>query len=202
LTDYLLGNALGKLSSVLRARPDFTIAFNIAPHHFQQDRFVDQLVEHLAPNGVRARQIILELTERQAFGQPHLARKAVLRAQAAGFLVALDDTGVGQNGLANVQELGSDIIKIDKKFVDLVGIDDTATAIVTMLVGLARRLGASTIAEGIESERQVLALLRCGVVQGQGYLVGRPVPVEDFLAQLRANAKTHTEQSRAIAINP
>ncbi|TCR79610.1 EAL domain-containing protein [Rhizobium sp. BK376] len=202
LTDYLLSDALGKLSAVLTARPDFTIAFNIAPHHFQQDWFVDQLVEHLAPNGVRARQVILELTERQAFVEPHLARKAVLRAQAAGFLVALDDTGVGQNGLANVQELGSDPIKIDKKFVDLVGIDDTATAIVTMLVGLARRLGASTIAEGIESERQVLALLRCGVDQGQGYLVGRPVPVEEFLGQLHANVQTHAgANSRAIAIN-
>jgi len=127
-----------------------------------------------------------------------LAREAVQQAQAARFQVALDDTGVGQNGLANVQELGGDLIKIDKKFVDLVGIDDTATAIITMLVGLARRLGASNIAEGIESERQVMALLSCGVDQGQGYLVGRPVPVEEFRALLfRGNIQCCAKQSPA-----
>ena len=202
LTEYLLNDALGKLSSILTAKPDFTMAFNIAPYHFQQIWFVDRLLELLAVNGVCARQVILELTERQSFLEPHLARDAVRRAQGAGFQVALDDTGVGHNGLANVQELGSDIIKIDKKFVDLVGIDETATAIITMLAGLARRLGAVTIAEGIESEGQVSALLHCGVDQGQGYLVGRPVPIAEFQALLSAAMSIAAPTNHGMSMQP
>jgi sensor c-di-GMP phosphodiesterase-like protein len=180
LTEYLLDEALEKLGPVLAAKPDFGVAFNIAPHHFQEPGFVDWLSSRIASLGLSPAQIVLEITERQSFTDARKAKEAVGRAQRSGFKIALDDTGMGHNGLANVQELGSDIIKIDKKFVDLVGVDEAATAIVVMLVGLAGRLGATTVAEGIESEVQLAELLRCGVKEGQGYLIAPPLPIHKF----------------------
>jgi len=189
LTEHLIASALRKLVVQMQSAQDFKVAFNVAPQHFLDKAFTDWLINVVRELGVSAKQIVLELTERQSLDAAS-ARRAVQYAQAAGFQVALDDTGVGHNGLANVQELGTDIIKIDKKFVDLVGVDDTATAIVTMLVGLARRLGLTTVAEGIEKESQLEELVKCGVDQGQGYLVARPMPGDDFLAFMRTRAKS------------
>jgi sensor c-di-GMP phosphodiesterase-like protein len=78
-----------------------------------------------------------------------------------------------------------DVIKIDKKFVDAVGKEPVADAIVEMLVGLASRLKLKTMAEGIETETQRAALVKAGVTYGQGYLVGRPINLIEFL-------RTHT----------
>lgn len=180
LTEYLLVEALVKLKPVLMDKPAFSVAFNVAPHHFQEPGFIDWLSSRIASMKLSPTQIVLEITERQSFSDAAKGKEAVARAQMSGFKVALDDTGIGHNGLANVQELGSDIIKIDKKFVDLVGIDEAATAIVVMLVGLAGRLGLTTVAEGIESEVQLTELLRCGVNEGQGYLVAPPLPIQKF----------------------
>ena len=96
-------------------------------------------------------------------------------------MVSLDDTGTGHNGLSYVQQLGADIIKIDKYFIDRIGMDGAATTIVQMLVRLASELGMRTVAEGIETEQQMKALLDCQVDEGQGFLISPPVSAEEFL---------------------
>lgn len=126
--------------------------------------------------------IVIELTERQALVDAQEAAAQCRRAQELGFRVSLDDTGSGHNGLSHVQELPLDIIKIDKKFVDLVCTDRAAITIIEMLVRLAKALGASTVAEGVETIEQYHALRDCGVDEGQGYLVSPALPADRFIA--------------------
>lgn len=83
-----------------------------------------------------------------------------------------------------MRELPIDIVKIDKKFVDLVGTDQVATAIVQMIAKLASDLGKTTVAEGIETEAQRRKLLQCAVDQGQGYLVSPPLSLHDFMTYI------------------
>jgi EAL domain-containing protein (putative c-di-GMP-specific phosphodiesterase class I) len=80
-----------------------------------------------------------------------------------------------------MQKMGADIIKIDKFFVDSIAISRAAKVLVEMLVNVGRELNMTTVAEGIESEEQAALLRACGVDQGQGYLVSRPLPIRVFL---------------------
>ena len=187
MTRMIIRAALEQLREQMKADKDFKVAFNVVPSDLLSDRFEKDLVQIVQEVGVARRQIVIEITERQEFADQEKARSAIARLRELGFRVALDDTGVGHNGLSNVHLLGADIIKIDKIFVDRVGVDASATTIVQMLVRLARELGMRTVAEGIETEEQLAHLVRCDVDEGQGYLISRPVPVGEFLGVLAQN---------------
>jgi len=181
MTRAVMARALSELGEHILANPGFKVAFNIVPSDLVSGRFAEELCDLVSQAGVERRQLILELTERQEFDDLELAIKTIGELRELGFRVALDDTGIGHNGLSHVQQLGVDIIKIDKLFIDRVGMDRSATAIVQMLVRLADELGMRTVAEGIETEEQLKALAELNVDEGQGYLVSRPVPVGEFL---------------------
>lgn len=181
MTRHIMRTALEMFEPHLNKRRDFKIAFNIVPSDFVSQSFAEEMLQLTKQAGVATRQVMLEITERQALGDTESLRKAVARARDLGFKVALDDMGTGHNGLSSVQDVPLDVIKIDKKFVDAVGQEPVADAIIEMLVGLADRLKLKTTAEGIETETQRVALLKAGVTCGQGYLVGKPVNLTEFL---------------------
>lgn len=184
MTNIILSDALRKMKRVLDNSPDFKIAFNVTPAHFTSRDFLQTLCDRVEGQDVSRSHIVIELTERQAFVDTTRATSAAIAVREAGFRISLDDTGSGHNGLGYVQELPVDIIKIDKKFIDLVHLDQAASSIVKMLVRLAQDLGMSTVAEGIENEKQLDALRQCGVSEGQGYIVSPAVPIDRFLMLL------------------
>ncbi|MBB4051358.1 EAL domain-containing protein (putative c-di-GMP-specific phosphodiesterase class I) [Devosia subaequoris] len=106
-------------------------------------------------------------------------------ASKRGYRISLDDTSAGHNGLGHIQDLNPDIIKIDKKFVDVAGPVEAADAIIEVVVKLGQRMGAVIVAEGIETEDQRATLAIAGVTQGQGYLISRPVPLGGFHTMIR-----------------
>jgi c-di-GMP phosphodiesterase len=181
MTHRIIEETLTAFSAHLAANSQFAVAFNVVPAHFVARDFADELLKLTHAAKVAPKQVVLEITERQSFEDAHQMKAAVDTLQRHGFKVALDDMGTGHNGLSHVQDLGVDVIKIDKKFVDFVGHDPAADAIVELLVGLAKKLGLKTVAEGIEREEQRLALQQAGVTSGQGYLVGKPQPLPEFL---------------------
>lgn len=143
------------------------------------------------------RHIVIELTERQSFADSGRAVLIAREARLMGFRMALDDTGSWHSGLAQVQELNLDIIKIDKKFVDMIDIGGTAESIVKMLVRLGDDLGLTTLAEVIETERQRHRLIACGVTQGYCYLVAPALPAASFV-ELMMRGAPHDEGAREI----
>lgn len=181
LTRHIVTNALNEMALFLRRSPSFKVAFNIVPADMTAPGFVEEFAQLVDKTGVDYRQIVLELTERQPFEEVEQAVKTIAQLRGLGFGVALDDTGTGHNGLSYVQILGADTLKIDKHFVDFVDTDRSARLIVQMLVRLAGELGMRTLAEGVEREAQVEALIECGVDKGQGFLVSPPIPIESFL---------------------
>lgn len=188
LTDTVMTDALLKLAPLLKKDHAFKVAFNITPQHFVADNFLEWLNNKLKSMNVSHSNVVIELTERQAFADTKKAANAAIAARKAGFRIALDDTGSGHNGLSYVQELPVDIIKIDKKFVDLVHRDQAASSIVKMLVALATELGMTTVAEGVETEVQAMTLRELGVSEGQGYFMSPAVPLDRFLALMDGNS--------------
>lgn len=181
LTWHLLSAALTALKPLLKADPEFNLSVNISPSHFVSDGFVKQLRETVLAAGVDAWQITLELTERESFEDPDHAAVVVAEVRGYGFKVAIDDVGIGHSGLSQIQRLRADTLKIDKFFIDSVNLDATATSMIAMLVRLAREMNMTVVAEGIEDQQQLKALLACGIARGQGYLVSPPVAVTPFL---------------------
>jgi EAL domain-containing protein (putative c-di-GMP-specific phosphodiesterase class I) len=150
--------------------------------------FVMQLRKIVADARVSPRQVLLELTERQAICDLDAAARVVADLRELGFRVAIDDAGTGHNGLSYVQKLGVSTIKIDKFFVDSVTQDLSARTVIEMLVRLANQLGMTTVAEGVETAQQIAALATCGVDEGQGYVVAPPLPAKAFLALIAERA--------------
>jgi EAL domain-containing protein (putative c-di-GMP-specific phosphodiesterase class I) len=180
MTWQILSAALKDLYPRLREDKHFKLSFNVVPRHLLSDGFVEKLRGTVLAAKVSARQIVLEVTERNEL--PDLAKAAavVRELRELGFRVAMDDVGVGHSGLSQIKGLGANIIKIDKFFVDTITEDGSAIAIVEMLVRLARDLKMTVIAEGIETPEQVRALIECGVEEGQGYIVSPPLPFAKF----------------------
>ncbi|WP_244547066.1 EAL domain-containing protein [Bradyrhizobium sp. Gha] len=195
MTWHLLQRALSDLRPHLRAHKDFKLSLNVVPKHLLSAGFVETLRRTVLSARVSARQIMIEVTERDELDD--LARAAALVAQlrSYGFRVAIDDVGVGHSGLSRLKGLGANTIKIDKYFVDTIAIDASTTTIVEMLVVLAKDLEMTVVAEGIETEDQRHALMACGVEQGQGYLVAAPLPYARFMELLEEHASRRRSET-------
>ncbi|MCF6303455.1 MAG: EAL domain-containing protein [Devosiaceae bacterium] len=180
MTRMVMVDALERLAPRLNSDNNFKVAFNIVPVDLVSESFESQVCKIVKDAGVSRGQVVLEITERQEFPDKGKAISTIKKLRNLGFRIALDDTGVGHNGLSNVQQLGADIIKIDKIFIDRVGVDASATTIVQMLVRLAHELNMRTVAEGVETEAQLSALDACNVDEGQGFLVSKPLAFAGF----------------------
>ena len=193
LTWHLVRAALSELRNHLSVDRHFKIAFNISPAHLLLHDFVHDFRKIARETGVSPRQIVIEITERQEIADTLKANAILMELRDRGFRIAFDDVGTGRNGLSYLQKLGADVIKIDKFFVDSIATSRPAKVLVEMLVNVGRELNMTTVAEGIETEEQALLLEACGVDQGQGYLVSRPLPVRDFLDLVEAGASSRSE---------
>lgn len=180
MTWQILEAALKQLQPRLRSDKHFKVSVNIVPRHLLSAGFVEKLRRVVSDAKVSARQIVLELTERDALPDLERAAAIVKELRDFGFKVAMDDVGVGHSGLSQIKGLGANTIKIDKFFIDTITQDGAAATIVEMLVRLAAKLDMTVLAEGIETTEQVDALLACGVEQGQGYIVSPPLPFKAF----------------------
>ena len=190
MTWQVLGRALADLHPHLRSDKEFKLSFNVVPKHLLSAGFVETLRSVVTAAKVSARQVMVEVTERDELDDLGRAAAVVRELRDYGFRVAIDDVGVGHSGLSRLKGLGANTIKIDKFFVDTITVDASTTTIVEMLVALARDFRMTVVAEGIETEEQVRALISCGVAEGQGYLVAAPLPFARFNALLASRAAT------------
>lgn len=182
LTYQILAEALDQLRPWMVQNRRFKVGVNIGPMHLLSPGFVDDLQRVVAAGGVSPNQIVIELTEQDPIQDLEQAAAVVGKLRMLGFEIAIDDAGTGHSGLSYIQALGASTIKIDKFFVDSIGRDPAAKAIIGMLVRLAADLSMTTVAEGIETEEHIHMLRACGVDEGQGYVVSPPVSALAFLA--------------------
>lgn len=130
--------------------------------------------EILAPLVGLSAPVVLEITERAAIRDFELFRESVSLLRGLGFRIAIDDAGSGYASLQSIAELRPAFLKIANTLVSGLDQDPIKRDVVEMLVGLARRTDAKTVAEGIEREEELVELKRLGVDLGQGFLLGRP----------------------------
>ena len=106
--------------------------------------------------------------------------------EAAGVRVAIDDFGTGYSSLSRLSQLPIDMLKIDRSFTSRLGVDTTSATVVSTIIQLANAFGMVTCAEGVETTQQLDILRALGCHQAQGYLFGRPVPIDEIERLIRA----------------
>ena len=157
------------------------VAVNVSPLQAQQgDAFAEMVEQALAASGLAPPRLELEVTEGVLINQPNQVLAALRRLKALGVRVALDDFGTGYSSLATLRAFPFDKLKIDRGFITGVAADGQDAAIVRAVLGLARGLSLPVVAEGVETEAQLGALRAEGCEEVQGWLIGRPAPIESF----------------------
>jgi len=157
------------------------IAVNLSARQFRNqtlDAHIKALVESA---GVDPRLIELEITESQVMQEPDHAIRVMRALCDAGMRVAMDDFGTGYSSLAYLRRFPLSALKIDRSFVKDMTSEQSDATIVRTIIEMARSLGFTVVAEGVETEAQAkfLHLLRCE--QAQGFFFAKPMPADDFV---------------------
>lgn len=156
--------------------------------------------------GLPLERVVVEITEGEQIQDYLTLNEALAQLRARGLRVAIDDAGAGFAGIAHLIELRPDIIKLDIELTRNVDVDPHRKALIRSLTEYAAAVGASIIAEGIETKDELRALQRLGVHFGQGYYLGRPGPLQPsnrgrirVPARPLARARRHRALGRVIA---
>jgi EAL domain-containing protein (putative c-di-GMP-specific phosphodiesterase class I) len=197
LTMELLRQAGDQLGGLLQVQTQLKLTFNVTPDQYLADDFVASLVANTTRFNLPHRALVIEVTERQAIADKTRAAKVTGKLNDAGMRVAIDDAGTGHNGLSAIHALGANYLKIDKFFIDGVTLDRKSSELVEMLAGLATKFGMIVVAEGIETEEQITALLQLGIREGQGFVYSRPVPAAAILAMATKDIPTAAPKKKS-----
>jgi diguanylate cyclase (GGDEF)-like protein/PAS domain S-box-containing protein len=163
------------------ARPDtarLTLSMNVSAREFRHPEFVPRVLEVIDRSGADPQKLMLEFTENPLLDDMEETIAKITALKAHGTAFSLDDFGTGYSSLSYLKHLPLDQVKIDQSFVRDVLTDPSDAAIVRTIMALVQSLGLAVIAEGVETEEQRDFLARQGCHAFQGYLFGRPGPVE------------------------
>ncbi len=176
-------HAVAQWRRIASGRPTY-VSVNVSVRQFRESGFVDQVRAALRYVDVPAAALMLEITETLLAGDDERIWADLVELRAMGVRIAIDDFGTGYSSLGYLRQRPIDVVKIDKKFIDDIVGDEQQHALVAGIVGLARSLHLTVVAEGIETtlQRDVLTLLGCPL--GQGFLYSSPVGAAEALAWL------------------
>jgi diguanylate cyclase (GGDEF)-like protein len=169
------------------AKRELYISVNISPRQFRNDKFLDVLDDALAFAGARGAQLVLEITEGTLMIDPAHAETILARMTERQARIAIDDFGTGYSSLAYLKRFPISVLKVDRAFIKDLPESQKDAAICNAVLDLAKHLGLSVVAEGVETEEQLAYLEQRGCQYVQGYLTGRPMPAHVALAALKEN---------------
>jgi diguanylate cyclase (GGDEF)-like protein/PAS domain S-box-containing protein len=164
---------------------NLVLAVNVSAKQFLQANFVAQVQAALQRHAVNPMMLKLELTEGMLLENIEDTIATMNALNEIGIQFSLDDFGTGYSSLQYLKRLPLDQLKIDQSFVRDIATDISDIAIVRTIVAMARSMDIAVIAEGVETEEQLQLLKNNGCTHYQGYLFGKPVPIEQFEAQLK-----------------
>ncbi len=156
------------------------VAVNLSPAQFQHGDLPTLVHSVLLETGLNPNRLELEITENLLMEDFSSAVSVLRRLKLLGVRIAMDDFGTGYSSLSYLQSFPFDKIKIDKTFISNLDHNRQSAAIVRAVIGLGRGLELPVVAEGVETKSQLDFLRREACDQVQGYVVGRPLPIEDY----------------------
>ncbi|GIF07560.1 putative bifunctional diguanylate cyclase/phosphodiesterase [Actinoplanes siamensis] len=171
------------------------MSVNVSVRQFDQPDFTETVAAVLAETGMPADRLCLEMTESVLMTDTEANLEQLVRLKALGITLAIDDFGTGYSSLAYLRRFPVDTLKIDRSFVERLGVLADDTALTDTIVRLGKSLGMATVAEGIEEFGQLAALREMGCGFAQGYYFSRPVPAAEAGRLFLEGADTPVETS-------
>ena len=156
-----------------------SMSVNLSVRQLERETIVEEVASTIERFGLDPSTITLEITETMVMADADLSIRRLNALQEVGVQLAVDDFGTGYSSLGYMEHFPVDILKIDRSFVDGLGVRQ-ATPVLQSIVELAQRLGVHIVAEGIERREQLEALQRLGCDLGQGYFFSGPVEASDL----------------------
>lgn len=178
-----------KQTSAWRAElaPDIVVSVNISPKQFQDpslSKFIEQTLQEtkLPPSALQ-----LEITEGLLMGELDLLLPVFEAIKNLGVSISLDDFGTGFSSLSYLQRFPIDNLKIDRSFIHKIPANQDSVVLTHAIIAMAKALGMSVTAEGVENAEQMLFLTDSGCQEMQGFYFSQPLPVEQFEKLLQNN---------------
>jgi sensor c-di-GMP phosphodiesterase-like protein len=185
LTEWVLRQVRADLRQISEVSPDIDISVNLSKQNLESELLVEA-IDATFPNGEMLGRVLFEITERSLISEGLERAKALVERLAAhGARFALDDFGTGYSGLSYLRHFKLSYVKIDGSFVRAIDTEAVTANIVDGVIALARSLNLELVAEGVETEHQATMLRDKGLRLAQGFHYSQPLPLGEFLEQLR-----------------
>ncbi|OON87656.1 hypothetical protein BXO88_03000 [Oribacterium sp. C9] len=159
---------------------DLYISINVSPRDMEFMDVYEVITGLVRKYGIDPEKLHLEITETALMRNPSGVSEMILRLKEDGFIIGIDDFGSGYSSLNMLKDIRADIVKLDMGFLSKSDNEDRSRIIIDSVIYMAKRLGMSTVTEGIETPQQYEELSSMGCDIYQGYLYSKPVSVMDF----------------------
>lgn len=156
------------------------LSINESRRHLRNENHIEQLLQEVTNYSIPTHLIELEMAESAVVEDILQAKRAQQKAHQLGFIVAMDDFGVGYSSFSMLKNIPIDILKIDKTFFGQITQNERGKVIIESIVQMAKKLNSKTVAEGIETKEQVEYLKKIGCDYIQGYYYSAPIKIEEF----------------------
>ncbi len=170
----------------------FTLHVNVSVRQLVQADFAKTVAQAIARSGIPARSLMVEITESVLMKEDSSTLKTIADIRALGVRIALDDFGTGYSSLSYLNQFHFHSLKIDRSFIVAAEKSERSQTILKAVVDITRGLGLEAVAEGIETREQAQMLRDFGCAYAQGYLFGRPAPLDQIWAASNTNDKAYT----------
>ncbi len=186
--NYVLSQSTSDLRKLIdEGIGDVFLAVNFSAKQFLAENLVEDIDAELKKKGIEPSLFVLEITESLAMKDPKTTKKILGELKSLGIKVAIDDFGTGYSSMNYLIEFDVDKIKIDRSFVSVMLENEKAQGVVKTIIELSHSLGATVLAEGIETKEQLRNLRELGCDEGQGYLFAPPMEFERLVETLKNN---------------
>jgi diguanylate cyclase (GGDEF)-like protein/PAS domain S-box-containing protein len=207
LDQWIFGEAVGQLEAWQREFLDLeplVMNVNFSARGFERSSTVGDMKAVLARRSVRPGSVSVEVTESVSISASDQARAALLELKSLGLEIVVDDFGTGYSGLSHLSRMPIDALKIDRSFVNGVAANAKNSEIIRAVVGLARGLNLTCIAEGVETVPELEKLCELNCTTAQGFLFSAPVAADVALEMLRSERRAGRGRGdeAAVAIDP
>ena len=164
------------------------LAVNLSIIEFQDEHFIDYIIESISNSSISGDQLIIELTESIFMENKEKMSKTMHKLKHYGVAFALDDFGKGYSSFSYLQLLPIDYLKIDKSFLQNVITDEQSAAIAKCIIDIGHNLDLAIIAEGIEDQETLDYVSKTHCEMAQGFFMYRPMPSDSFTKLIRKNS--------------
>ncbi len=171
------------LSNVLRAKKDseIIVSCNVSVRHLMKNNFIEELKDVIVKYQIPTSHVEIEITESVMIDSLEKALQRIDEIKNMGMKVAIDDFGTGYSSLSYLNNFPSDLLKIDKSFIDLMNTSESSKQYVATIISIGHILNLSVISEGVEDAAQIETLREIGCDYIQGFIWGKPMPADEAL---------------------